>query len=238
MRLAEDGSIEVTLRERETAAQILVSELMIQANSLFAQFLKERHVPAVFRTQPPPLEKIVLGDHYDPVESYRAKKALARSDIGVWPGPHSTLALDAYTTATSPLRRYTDLIVQRQLKSALQMQSPPLTAEQLEKELSEVSSRIDRANIMERQRQRYFLLKYIEQKREQEVEAVVLHRFPSFHLVRLSKFCLNAALHSSNHLLLNPGDRAVVRVDKINPRQDKLVVSLVTVDVKPWPEKK
>lgn len=50
---------------------------MIQANSLFAQLLKERGVPAVFRTQPPPLEKVVLGDQYDPVTSYRAKKALA-----------------------------------------------------------------------------------------------------------------------------------------------------------------
>ncbi len=226
-RLAEDRKIEVVLRERETPAQILVSELMIQANSLFAQLLKERGVPAVFRTQPPPLEKVVLGDQYDPVTSYRAKKALARGDLGIWPAPHSTLALDAYTTATSPLRRYTDLMVQRQLKSALRMQDPPLTAEELEKNLSDVSSRLDRAAIMERQRQRYFLLKYIEQTRDQELEAVVLHRFPSFHLVQLSKFCLNAALHSSNHLSLNPGDRAMVRADKINPRQDKLVVSLV-----------
>ena len=80
---------------------------------------------------------------------------------------------------------------------------------------------------MERQRQRYFLLKYLEQRRHEEWEAIVLHRFPGFHLVQLTRFFLNAALHTPNNLVLAPYDKAIVQIEKINPRDDKLILSLV-----------
>ena len=227
VHVTEDKKIEVGVRERESPSQILVSELMIQANRLFAQFLEERSVPAFFRSQPAPLERITLGDEYDPVTSYRAKKALARSDLNTEPGPHSTLALAAYATATSPLRRYTDLIVQRQLKAVLKSDAPLLNREALESILEQISYPLERAALMERQRQRYFLLKYLEQRRHEEWEAIVLHRFPAFHLVQLTPFFLNAALHTPNNLVLAPYDRAMVQIEKINPRDDKLILSLV-----------
>jgi exoribonuclease II len=227
VHVTEDKKIEVGVRERESPSQILVSELMIQANRLFAQFLEERKIPAFFRSQPAPLERISLGNEYDPVTSYRSKKALARSNLTTEPGPHSTLGLTAYATATSPLRRYTDLIVQRQLKAVLKSNAPLLNLKELESILEQVSYPLERAALMERQRQRYFLLKYLEQRRHEEWEAIVLHRFPGFHLVQLTRFFLNAALHTPNNLVLAPYDRAIVQIEKINPRDDKLILSLV-----------
>ena len=227
VHVTDDKKIEVSVRERESLSQVLVSELMIQANRLFAEFLVERQIPAIFRSQPGPLEKITLGDEYDPVTSYRAEKALAKGDLSSQPAPHSTLGLAAYTTATSPLRRYPDLIVQRQLKAALGSGAKTLGRERLEEILAEVSYRLERAALMERQRQRYFLLKYLEQRRHEEWEALVLQRFPGFHLVQLTGLYLNAALHTPNNLALAPHDKAIVKIEKINPRDDKLVLSLV-----------
>ncbi len=227
VHVTEDKEIGVSVRERESPSQVLVSELMIQANRLFAHFLEGRKIPAFFRSQPAPLEKITLGDEYDPVASYRAKRALARGDLNTEPGAHSTLGLAAYATATSPLRRYTDLIVQRQIKRVLKSERPLLNREALESILEEISYPLERAALMERQRQRYFLLKYLEQRRHEEWEAIVLHRFPGFHLVQLTRFFLNAALHTPNNLVLAPYDRAIVQIEKINPRDDKLILSLV-----------
>lgn len=227
VRLGNDGVVEVHKRDRETPSQILVSEMMILANNLFATFMKENGIPGLYRSQQPPLEKIELGEGYDPVLSYRAKKLLARGDLGLTPLPHSTLGLDAYTTATSPLRRYTDLTVQRQVKAALEAEVPPLTEEGIEAILREVSFRLDRASLLERERQRYYLLKYLEERRKQEFEAIVLHRFPKFHLVQITELGVNAALNSGGGLALKPYDRATVRVEKINPRGDKLTFSLV-----------
>lgn len=227
VRVAEDGTIEVTTRDRESPSQILVSEFMIFANHLFARFLKENNLPGIYRVQPPPLEKVDLGDQYDPVLSYRCKKVLSRGDLSVQHAPHSTLGLEVYTTATSPLRRYTDLIIQRQLKAALEKKTRLLSAEELERILTEINFRIDRAVQLERERQRYFLLKYLESHRRQEYEAVVVQRFPRFHLVHVIDLGLNAALISSNNLSLNPYDRAIIRIEKVNPREDKLSLALV-----------
>lgn len=229
VRVLSDGSIEVNVRDRETPSQILVSEMMIAANSLFARFLKERGMPSIYRSQPPPLEKIELGEEYDPVASYRSKKALSRGGLSTEPASHSTLGLEVYTTATSPLRRYPDLLVQRQLKSAFQTNGPALDREELEKNLSEVCYRLERAVLLERERQRYFLLKHLEQRRSEEFEAVVLQRFPKFYLVQMASMGFNAALNASGGLSLTPYDRVLVRVEKVNPRDDKLTLSLVKV---------
>lgn len=227
VRVKEDGTIDVQTRDRETPSQILVSEMMILANSLFAGFLISRGIPGIFRSQPPPLEKIDLGEDYDPVVSYQAKKLLSRGDLSTVPAPHSTLGLEAYTTATSPLRRYTDLLVQRQIKSALNGSVTGSDEETLQRVLSEISYRLERATLLERDRQRYFLLRYLEKRRRDEFDAVVLQRFPRFHLVRISELGLNAALGSPGGLSLSPGDRALVRIEKLNPRDDKLSLSLV-----------
>ncbi|MFH1115867.1 MAG: ribonuclease catalytic domain-containing protein [Pseudomonadota bacterium] len=227
VRVAGDGTVEVSKRDRETPSQILVSEMMILANNLFATFMSEKGIPGIYRSQPPPAEKIELDPEYDPVQSYRCKRLLSRGDLGTTPAPHSTLGLESYTTATSPLRRYTDLVVQRQIKAALQGNEPPLDRTGAERVLNEVSFRLERATLLERERQRYFLLKYFQQRRDQEFESIVLYRFPKFHLVQLTQYGVNAALNSSGGLALKPYDRAIVRIDKINAREDKLMLALV-----------
>jgi len=227
VRVADNGTIDVTIRDRESPSQILVSELMILANHLFARFLKENDLPGIYRVQPPPLEKVELGLHFDPVMSYRCKKLLSRGDVSVQPSSHATLGLEVYTTATSPLRRYPDLLVQRQLKATLEKKTQLLPVPELERILSDINFRLDRAVQLERERQRYFLLKYLGGQRHKEYEAVVLHRFPRFHLVHVTDLGLNAALFSSNNLSLNPYDRAIIRIEKVNPREDRLSLALV-----------
>ena len=228
VRVAEDGGIEVSKRDRETPSQILVSEMMILANNMFATFMSEKGIPGIYRSQPPPAEKIELDPEYDPVQSYRSKRLLSRGDLGTTPAPHSTLGLESYTTATSPLRRYTDLVVQRQIKAAFEGREPPLDRAGVEQipdggilQIGEgppcwsesdsvISCSSTSSNV-----------------RIKSSSPVVLHRFPKFHLVQLTEYGVNAALNSTGGLALKPYDRAIVRIEKINPREDKLTLSLV-----------
>ncbi|MCX5874408.1 MAG: RNB domain-containing ribonuclease [Deltaproteobacteria bacterium] len=229
VKVNEDKSIELSVRERETSSQVLVSELMILANNLFALTLKNRNIPCIYRSQPPPLEKIELSRQYDPVLSYRCKKTLARGNLGLNPEPHSTLGLNVYTTATSPLRRYTDLLTQRQLVAALDENIRPFDADTLDRLLSEISYRLDRSSIVERERHRYYLLKYMEQRINDEFEVIVLQRFPRFYLVQITDLGWNTVLHTPASVNLSPYDRAMAKVEKAHPREDKLTFSLVRV---------
>jgi exoribonuclease-2 len=226
VRVNDDGEIEVSARDRETPSQIMVSEIMILANSLFADFLTKHNVPGIFRSQPPPNERLCLSEEYDPVLSYRCRKSMVRGEVGPEPAPHHTLGLDSYTTATSPLRRYADLLIQRQVKSYLETGFPLLTREHLDQIMMEISYPLDRAVLLERDRQRYFLLKFLAAHKKETFEAVVLHRFPRFHLVQIVEYGFNAALNTPDGLLLNPYDRALVRLEKVNAREDQLSFSL------------
>lgn len=228
--LDENKNIQVSKRNRESPAQILVSESMILANHLFAKFLSDHNAAAIFRSQPDPMEKIKLGQDFDPVESFQAKRLLGRGEVGIAPARHSTLGLDCYTTATSPLRRYPDVIVQRQIKSLIKTGAPLMNSSELEDVLSVISGPLERAGLMERERKRYFLLKYLRERRDDEMQATVLHRFPKFYLVYLEDYSLNIPMRPLDETHLKPGDRVMIRLDKVIPREDKINCILIRPD--------
>ncbi|PWG73814.1 3'-5' exonuclease, partial [Enterococcus hirae] len=60
-------------------------------------------------------------------------RQLARAELGFEAAPHQGMGLEAYTTFTSPLRKFSDFYVHRLIKSSL-WESPlkPLNQEQLE----------------------------------------------------------------------------------------------------------
>ncbi len=60
-----------------------------------------------------------------------ATSATARATYDPDPSHHRGLASEAYCHFTSPIRRYADLVVHRQLRAALAGAPPPLTSEQL-----------------------------------------------------------------------------------------------------------
>src|SRR5699024_11911718 len=53
-----------------------------------------------------------------PVKTILSRQ-LARAELAFTPAPHQGMGLSAYTTFTSPLRKYSDLYVHRMIKAAL-----------------------------------------------------------------------------------------------------------------------
>ncbi|MTI98997.1 MAG: VacB/RNase II family 3'-5' exoribonuclease [Marinobacter adhaerens] len=67
-----------------------------------------------------------------PVKAILSRQ-LARAELSFKPAPHQGMGLDAYTTFTSPLRKFSDFYVHRLIKSALwDTPMKPLTEDQLE----------------------------------------------------------------------------------------------------------
>jgi exoribonuclease-2 len=89
-------SVEIGMRARGSSLDLIVAEAMILANSAWGGWLAELGLPGIYRSQASlaPGIKVRMGT-----------KAL----------PHAGMGVAQYTWATSPLRRYVDLVNQWQI---------------------------------------------------------------------------------------------------------------------------
>ena len=116
-----DGELEVHVTE-PSPARLLVSEAMLLMGSVVAGFGQEQGLALPFRSQPmatlpttEELERIPEG----PAQDAAIKRCLSRGVQGTRPMPHFSLGLPSYVQATSPIRRYADLVTHRQILSQL-----------------------------------------------------------------------------------------------------------------------
>ncbi|MEP7296765.1 MAG: RNB domain-containing ribonuclease [Burkholderiales bacterium] len=88
--------VSITTRARGTALDLIVAEAMILANSTWGGWIAENGVPGIYRSQ----ASMAPG---------------VKVRMGTKPAPHAGMGVAQYTWATSPLRRYVDLVNQWQI---------------------------------------------------------------------------------------------------------------------------
>ncbi|MGE0711228.1 MAG: ribonuclease catalytic domain-containing protein [Planctomycetota bacterium] len=147
-------------------AQRAVAELMVLYNARIADALADAGAAAPYRVQAEPIAAVPDTD--DPVEILAARRALPPTRVQPRPGPQLTMGLERYVQASSPLRRYLDLVAQRQLLAALDQRPWPETRGSLGELLNEVSGRERRARAAEEDRLRYFLCRWLELRADED----------------------------------------------------------------------
>ncbi len=99
---APDGRVAIIARERGSPLDKLIAELMIFVNNTWGKLLAEHGAAGLFRVQ-----------------------AGGKVKMSTRPGEHQGLGLNHYLWSSSPLRRYSDLVNQRQLLAAVAGEKPP-----------------------------------------------------------------------------------------------------------------
>ncbi len=162
-----DGeTIRIVPRKRGSPIDKVVSELMIFANAHWGGWLAEQRVPAIYRAQ-----------------------ANGRTRMTTAPDPHQGLGVDQYAWSTSPLRRYVDLVNQRQLISLVRGTDPvyPPRSEALFSTVRDFELAYDAYNEFQRRMERYWMLRWLIQEDVSEVTASVIRedlvRFDQLPLV-------------------------------------------------------
>lgn len=97
IELLSDGQVQISRRERGSPIDTLVSEMMILANSTWAEMLHDNGLPGLFRVQP----------------------ALGKVRMSTKSEPHIGMGVQHYGWFTSPLRRAADYVNQKQLISLI-----------------------------------------------------------------------------------------------------------------------
>jgi exoribonuclease II len=115
-------------------SRTLVREAMLMAGEATARLTLEHGIPAPYATQSP-AEAVEPGAaptaaDGEPglAEMFALRRAQNRGQVSSLPAPHSGTGLPAYVRATSPLRRYLDLVTHQQLRRFLN--GTPLLSEQ------------------------------------------------------------------------------------------------------------
>ena len=149
-----DGErVSIVPRKRGSPIDKVVSEFMIFANAHWGGWLAENRVPGIYRAQ-----------------------SGGKTRMTTSPDPHVGLGVDQYAWSSSPLRRYVDLVNQRQLISLVQQTDPayPPRSEQLFSVVREFELAYDAYNEFQRRLERYWMLRWLMQENISEVTASVI----------------------------------------------------------------
>ena len=227
--LTPEGEIGLSLTYWENPGRSLISEFMIIANELAALDLIDRNAAGLFRCQDPPSQRMfeAEADMSDLMRCLQQRRYLSRVQWSLEPGPHSGMGLSAYTNLTSPLRRYIDLIIQRQIRSLLAGGEPIYGPERMSGLLTVVDEARKRAMRVQNARQRYWLLRYFEAHAGQVHEALVLEKNMRKYRVFLTDIMMDADVPLRSARALTPGEKIQVRVKKARAREEILQFEVV-----------
>ncbi len=223
--LGENGEVHVSRVNRESPGRMLVAEIMILANWLMARFLTAQGLPAVFRSQPDPRERLYRADEGSLFQHWMQRRLVNRFVLGRTAAKHSGLGLDAYVTATSPIRKYFDLVTQRQVRAALGLEAP-YTPGEIDEIIQLLELPMGRVFRLQNGRHRYWLLKHLEQRVGQKLEAIVLVRRRQSYQLLLTDYMLECDLPVAGFMDLKPEDLVQVTLQKVIARKDLLTLVL------------
>ena len=154
--------VTISVRRRGAPLDLIVSEAMILANSHWGGWLAEHGVPGIYRSQ----ASLAPG---------------IKVRMGVRPAPHAGMGVKQYTWATSPLRRYVDLVNQWQIIACVKHGRTAALAAPFKPRdatLFSVISSFDTAysayNDFQNGVERYWTLRWLQQSDTSELDAAVM----------------------------------------------------------------
>jgi exoribonuclease-2 len=150
----------------------IVQEAMLLAGEAAGRFAVERGIPLPFTTQEPP-------DEGGPAEGLAAmfalRRLLKRGQPRSVPAPHAGLGLEVYVQATSPLRRYLDLVAHQQLRAHLRGE-PLLSVEELIERVGAADALSAAVRQAERLARRHWTLVYLLDHPDWSGEGIVVEK--------------------------------------------------------------
>jgi exoribonuclease-2 len=204
--------VEITVLDNASPGRTLVAEFMVLSNFVAARYAAANRIPIIYRVQP----QVGGGD-----------MASMRPRLSLHPEYHAGIGLDFYAQLSSPIRRYADLVLQRQLLGALANrghETPPIyNVDELLAVLAGAENAEASGRELERRAKRYWILRYLERHAQDgPLLAYVAREGQSAELV---DFTVRGTLHNAPTL---PNQMPIlVQVSRVDPLRGWLAFDFV-----------
>ncbi len=208
-----DDTIRITKSEVDSRSRALVAEFMILANTLGAGFVADRESPGLFRSQPPLKTRLIHGYDKDLFLIFRQRKNLPRAELLPNPKPHSSVGATQYTMVTSPIRRLMDLAMQHQIMHLVRGKGVLFSRNEVADLARSIVTGLSKINPVIQLRRRYWILKYLETRKGDRFDALIIDSGPRRAHVVLVDFLIVGDL-PANQAIGEPGGIVSVRLSR------------------------
>jgi exoribonuclease-2 len=218
LRSSAEEEIRITSINPNSPSRVLVSEMMVLLNRLAADFAATNNLPVIFRTQE--ARDPITHDASIPeaLAFDKLRRTFKRSRLSLTPGLHSGLGLSAYTQVSSPIRRYSDLVTQRQFTALLEGKPIPHAREELLHVLAAAEGSELEIRSLEERSTSYWLLKFLAREKMGTVlNAMVLDRKGT---VEIEDYYLRGKLPDPG--TAEPGSIVQVAIDAVDPLRSEI----------------
>ena len=227
IKIDPDSSISLELIEQQTPSRTIVAEFMIFYNWMIARFCRDNKIPILYRGQEEPSKRLPVDEADYIFFVFKQRRKLSPLMINTEPRPHTGLGLDVYTNASSPIRRYLDLVLQRQVRNFLLNRTPTYNEEELEQIRISTGSVLKDLQMVKRNRTRYWIQKYLLRHIGERFTALVLYPMKNRYRILLTDFLLVVEMKRQNGQDFSEGQRIVVKIKNSDPWNDILKVEYI-----------
>lgn len=203
-----------------TPGRTVVENCMILAGEAVAAYALEHGIPLPYATQEAPdaprpgARPGESATDAMPAATLAGMAALRRKmkrgQYRSVPSEHSGLGLPAYSQATSPLRRYLDLVVHQQLRGHLAGGAPLAPADIIER-IGEVDGALGASRRAESQSEKHWTLVFLAGQPERQWEGVLLEKRGASGMFIIPELALETSIHLPSDLALNTRARLGLR---------------------------
>lgn len=227
--IGEDQRLSLVEIDEQSPARSLVGEMMVLANGSMARLAAEHGIPLIFRGQPAPDRgrKIDPRIPEGPARDYALRALLKKSTTGLLPQLHASLGLEAYAQVTSPIRRFADILNQRQLLDWLVYGKPRYAADQLSQLSEQLEEPLNKANQVSRESKRFWMLRYLEEyaRTGKSIGGTIIRTDLKNPIVELEDTYLTLPVRTDRQI--NPGDHVSIRVVSVKPHEDQARLEII-----------
>ena len=223
----DNNDITIEMIEGSTARDV-VAEMMILTSEVAARYGEAHSLPLPYRGQPqpelPPEEELMQLEA-GWVRDSAIRRCMTRSEMSTSPMRHATLGLDRYSQATSPIRRYTDLVAHFQIKAHLRGANLPFSEAEMAELIAIAGNAAYDSVQVERQTKKYWAIEYLRRAEEQnpgqawDVQMVRwLREHERLGLIIFEDLGLEMVMRFERNVTV--GERLRARVSYADPRQE------------------